>query len=173
MDTRTSLEERFEFRDIRSEEALQAAEIEQICFPPNEACTTDMMIQRVATAPTLFLVAVDRTTGKIAGSLNGLSTKETIFRDEFFSDVSLYDPAGDHVMLLGLSVLPGYRLQGLARELVRRYAEREKENGRRSLLLTCLEAKVEMYRMFGFEDQGLSGSTWGGEQWHEMQYWIV
>ena len=27
--------ERFEFRDIKPEEAKRAAEIEQICFPPN------------------------------------------------------------------------------------------------------------------------------------------
>ena len=31
--------ERFEFRDIKPEEAKRAAEIEQICFPPNEACS--------------------------------------------------------------------------------------------------------------------------------------
>ena len=33
------LNERFLFRDIRPEEAGQAAEIERICFPPHEACT--------------------------------------------------------------------------------------------------------------------------------------
>lgn len=31
--------DRFEFRCIRSEETQQAIEIEQICFPPNEACS--------------------------------------------------------------------------------------------------------------------------------------
>ena len=30
--------DRFEFRCIRPEETQQAIEIEQICFPPNEAC---------------------------------------------------------------------------------------------------------------------------------------
>ena len=37
-----SLYERFEFRYIRSEEGDQAARIEQVCFPPNEACTEKM-----------------------------------------------------------------------------------------------------------------------------------
>ena len=32
--------ERFEFREIRPDEAEQAAEIERICFPPNEGITT-------------------------------------------------------------------------------------------------------------------------------------
>lgn len=57
--TMTSIEERFEFRNIRPEEADQAAQIEQICFPPNEACSEKMMKERVLTAPEFFLVAVD------------------------------------------------------------------------------------------------------------------
>lgn len=162
--------ERFLFRDIRMNEKEEVTEIEQICFPPNEACSARSMKERVETAPELFLVAEDTETGKIAGFLNGLSTKETIFRDEFFTEIHLYDPAGENVMLLGLDVRPEYRRQGLAREIVRQYAEREKKNGRRRLVLTCLESKVEMYQKFGFRDLGMANSTWGGEVWHEMDY---
>ena len=162
--------ERFLFRDIRMEEKEEVTEIEQICFPPNEACSARSMKERVETAPELFLVAEDTETGKIAGFLNGLSTKETIFRDEFFTEIHLYDPAGENVMLLGLDVRPEYRRQGLAREIVRQYAEREKKNGRRRLVLTCLESKVEMHQKFGFRDLGMANSTWGGEVWHEMDY---
>ncbi len=57
--------ERFEFRNIRIDEADQAAEIEQICFPPNEACSREHMMDRVLHAPDLFLVAVDKETGKM------------------------------------------------------------------------------------------------------------
>ena len=59
------LYERFEFRNIRPEEGGQAAEIERICFPPNEACSREMMLERVDKAPELFLVAIDRSTGRI------------------------------------------------------------------------------------------------------------
>lgn len=163
---------RFEFRNIRPEEAEQAAEIERICFPPNEACSKEMMLERAAKAPELFLVAVDRQTGRIAGFLNGLSTEEDAFRDEFFTDAGLYDPHGKNVMLLGLDVLPNYRRQGLARELVRRYLHRERENGRRLILLTCLPAKVAMYQNMGFRDEGMANSSWGGSRWHEMSYTI-
>lgn len=41
------------------------------------------MLERVQTAPELFLVAVEKHTGEIAGFLNGLSTDEEKFRDEF------------------------------------------------------------------------------------------
>lgn len=162
------LTERFEFRNIRADEAEQAAAIEQICFPPNEACSEKNMRDRMAKAPELFLVAVDKATGKIAGFLNGLATNENSFRDEFFTDANLHDPKGKNIMLLGLDVLPEYRGQGLARELVYQYSRREREKGRRLLLLTCLHPKVKMYTKMGFHDEGMADSSWGGEEWHEM-----
>ncbi len=170
--TSESLHRKYEFRDIRPDEAAAAARIEQICFPPNEACTPSMMYLRVAASPDLFLVAADRETGEIAGFLNGLATHETKFRDEFFTDVSLCDPDGENVMLLGLDVLPEHRGQGLARELMRVYAAREHEKGRQNLILTCLPDKISMYQKFGFSDLGISASVWGGEEWHEMNYRI-
>ena len=156
----------YRFRPIRGEEAEQAVEIEAICFPPNEACKREHMIPRIAAAADFFLAAEDRGTGRIAGFINGIATEETCFRDEFFTDAGIHDPAGRNVMILGLDVLPEYRGQGLARELVRRFAERFP--GRR-LVLTCLERLVPMYERFGFRDLGLSASVWGGESWHEME----
>lgn len=136
------LMERFEFRNISQDEVDQTIAIEQICFPPNEACSPKAMKERVAAAPELFLVAVDKATGKIAGFLNGLSTKEYQFRDEFFTDISLYDPEGKHIMLLGLDVLPEYRKQGLAREIVYQYCRRENEKGRDMLHLIMMISNV-------------------------------
>lgn len=164
------LAEKYEFRSIKQDEAVQAVRIEQICFPPNEACSEKCMKERVAKAPELFLVAVDKETGKIAGFLNGLATDEHSFRDAFFTDANLYNPDGKNIMLLGLDVLPEYRKQGLARELVFQYCRREREKGREMLLLTCLPNKVKMYTKMGFVDRGIADSTWGGEEWHEMTY---
>ncbi len=158
----------YEFRNIRPDEADQTIAIEQACFPPGEACSPEHMRERVAAAPGLFLVAEDKDTGKIAGMLNGLSTKEAEFRDEFFTDISLYDPDGENIMLLGLAVLPQYQRQGLARELVKEYVHRQQDAGRKKLILTCLDFRVPMYEKFGFVDDGISSSTWGGEQWHVM-----
>lgn len=164
-----SLTERFEFRNIRQNEGDQAVLIEQICFPPHEACSKKDIKERIEGAPELFLVAADKETGKLAGFLTGLATEEVSFRDAFFTDIHLYNPNGKNVMLLGLNVLPEYRGQGLARELVSCYAQRERKKGRQSLVLTCLEDKVEMYRKMGFSDLGISESTWGNEEWHEMR----
>jgi len=167
-EARQLLSEQFEFRTIRPEEAEQSVCIEEICFPPNEACKREHMLPRVAAAADTFWVAVDRRTGKLAGFINGIATNEQAFRDEFFTDASLHDPAGENVMLLGLDVLPEYRLRGLGRELVRTFAQREKGR-RKRLVLTCLDHLVGMYQRFGFRDLGLSASAWGGETWHEME----
>lgn len=71
-------------------------------------------------------------------------------------------------MILGVDVLPEYRRIGLASEMMECYKNRERQNGRKRLILTCLESKVAMYRKMGYEDNGMSVSSWGGEQWHEM-----
>ena len=162
----------FEFRNIKQGETEEAIMIEQICFPPNEACSPKSMTERITAAPDFFLVALDKETGKIAGFLNGVATDEDSFRDAFFTDISLHKAAGKNIMLLGLDVLPEYRGQGLAREIVNQYVRRQQEKGREKLILTCLDAKVEMYKKMGFSDKGIADSTWGGEEWHEMYYMI-
>lgn len=162
------LPEKFTFRNIRQSEAGKVAAIEKICFPPHEACSEESMRNQVAAAQELFLMAIEKETGQIVGFLNGIATDEEHFRDEFFTDATLHKAAGKNIMLLGLEVLPEYRRQGLARELVYRYLQREREKGRKKVFLTCLEAKVKMYKGFGFVDHGIANSTWGGEEWHEM-----
>ncbi len=107
----------------------------------NEACSPKAMTERIAKVPQLFLVAIDKSTGKLAGFLNGVATDEEKFRDEFFTDIDLCDENGKNVMLLGLDVLPEYRGQGLARELVYRYSQREKANGRNKAVSDMLRAE--------------------------------
>ncbi len=162
------LDKRFEFRQINTKEIEQAIEIEQICFPPHEACSASAMKERVAVAAELFLVAIDKETGKIAGFLNGVATNEGDFRDEFFTDAGLHNPKGKSVMLLGLDVLPGYRGQGLAHKIVDEYRKVEGRRGREKLILTCLEEKVGFYENMGFCNKGVANSTWGQEEWYEM-----
>lgn len=164
----TSILNKFEFRNIKKEESKEAAEIESICFPPNEACSPQRICERIQYASELFLVAIDKENGKMSGFLNGLSTEEESFRDEFFTDAKLYNPHGKNIMILGLDVLPQYRGQGLARTLMEQYIKREQAKGREKLILTCHEALVPMYQKMGFQDDGIANSSWGGCKWHEM-----
>ncbi len=166
----TKLYENFAFRTIRENETQQAIEIEQICFPPHEACTPASIRDRILVAADLFWVAVDRKSGRIAGFLNGLSTDEESFRDAFFTDASLYRPNGKNNMLLGLDVLPAYRNLGLAHEIMFSYLRREEEKGRERVILTCLKEKIPFYEKMGYENLGISASVLGGEEWYDMEF---
>ncbi len=163
------LNDKYEFRTILPEEVKQAVAIEQTCFPPHEACSEKAMTDRIKVAADLFLVAVEKETGKIAGFLNGVATDDDAFRDDFFTDAELHKPNGKNIMLLGLDVLPEYRKQGLAHEIVRQYAKKEFGRGREKLVLTCLEEKVAFYEKMEFRNCGIANSAWGGEQWYEME----
>ena len=147
-----SLHESFDFRTIRQEEAEESVEIEQICFPPNEACSREHMIERIAAASELFLVAEDRRTGKIAGFLNGIATDENCFRDDFFTDARNHKKDGKNVMLLGLDVLPEYQKQGLAKEIMRALLADADEMELSVIELKATEAGERLYREAGFED---------------------
>ena len=126
------------------------------------------MKQRVKMAPELFVVAEEKSTGKMIGFVNGIATDESSLRDEFFTDTSLHNPQGKYIMILSVAVLPDYRRQGIAKEMMRQLFDRQKEVGRLAAVLTCLDSKVEMYKKMGYVDLGISQSSWGGEEWHEM-----
>lgn len=164
----TDLYERFEFRTIKPDEADEVSDIEQICFPSNEACTPKRMHERVEAAGDIFLVAYDKQNKKIAGFVNGIATDCDDLKDEFFTDASLHNKDGKNIMICGVSVLPEYREQGLARELIYNYCRREWEKNRKRLILTCEPDKIKMYKKFGFTDMGKSDSAWGGVIWHQM-----
>ncbi len=163
------IEKRYELREIRPDEAQAAAEIEQVCFPIEQACTREEMVERAEKVPELFLVAVERETGTVAGYINGIATDEVHLLDAFYADAGLNDPDGDTVMILGVCVLPEHQGQGLAREMMETYVARERQRGRRRLVLTCLKRLIGMYEGFGFTFVGESDSTCGGETWYEME----
>lgn len=166
--TNSALAKRFIFRAVRPEETEQVVAIETECFPPHEACKPEIMRERVAVAADWFLVAMDRETGRIAGFVDGLATDDEVLQDAIYTDPHLHDPAGRNVMILGVNVLPAYRKQGLAREMVMQFLRREEARGTKRVILTCLEQRVGMYEHFGFRTIGASDSTWGDEAWIEM-----
>ncbi len=160
--------ERYELRKVRPEDAETAADIEAVCFPPSEACTLPIMKERIALAADSFLTAIDRETGKMVGFVNALCTNEWSLKDELFTDTSLHDPDGGNVMICSVAVLPEYRRQGIAREMMWEFLRKQQALGKKQAILTCVPGKIKMYRKFGFTDRGESESAWGGEKWHEM-----
>lgn len=160
--------DRYEFRQIRPAEIQECVEIEEICFPPEEANNWRQMVDRVAMASELFLVAFDRGEGRVAGFLTGIAVDEETFRDDFFVDATLHKEDGANVMILGLDVLPEYRHRGLGSRIMKEYMDIEKGRDRKKLFLTCHEDKIPFYQSMGYRHLGESNSSWGGSTWHDM-----
>lgn len=158
---------KYSIRQILENEAELAENVELACFPPNEACILPIMKQRVEYARDLFLVAVDENENMI-GIIDAIATNERHLKDEFFTDITLHDPSGKHCMILGLAVVPTWQKKGVAKALMKAFIESQK--CRDTIVLTCLESKVSLYKKLGYEDLGVSDSSWGGEEWHEMIY---
>ena len=162
------MEDKIIFETIRPEDAMDAAALEAVCFPPNEACSVQHMLERAQILPESFLVA--KIDGKVIGYINALGTNSDRFSDDFFLDTSLHDPNGTHSMILGVAVTPEYQHQGIAHKMMEEFVKIEKGHGRKALVLTCHDWLVPFYASMGFEDDGLAESSWGGEVWHQMTY---
>ncbi len=164
-----ALEQTYQFRTLHPWEGDIIATLEEACFPPQEVCPRESILQRAQMVPDLFLVCQERETGKVVAFLSGMATEEESFRDAFFLDASTHDPQGPHIMLVGLGVLPAYQGQGLGKELLRRYTETAKKEGRKALYLTCHPEMMKFYHALGFEEIGTAASQWSGDAWREMK----
>ena len=162
--------EDFEFRNIRLEEAGQAAAIENQCALEDEKCTEQELQERIAKAGDLFLAAVEKQPGKIVGFVSGITTAEHAFRREFFTNADLHDPKGRIVMALGVRLLPEYENKELERELLFQFLRMLWEKERYIVLLMCPQQKVKMYKAMGFRDNGIADTPWGEKMWHKMGY---
>ena len=144
----------------------EVVRLESTEFPPNEVREEKYMREQIKVAPTLFLLAYAN--DKVVAYLNGISTDENKFRDEYYTNMKLYDKNGKNIMLLGLAVSSDYQGMGIGRAIMNNYKELSKELGHKRLVLTCLPRLVDMYKKFGFNDCGISDSKFGGEVWHDM-----
>ena len=166
--TESPAEERYEFRYIRPEEAEEACDIEEECFPGAEYCSREEITERVVKTPGSFYVAKDRETGRLAGFLTYVATDEATVKNEFFTHPELFEPEGENAVILGLDIRPAFQRRGIGTALMRKFCEEKRREGRKKIILTCHDDKIPMYERMGFRNQGISGSDWGGEIWNEM-----
>lgn len=154
-------------RNVKPDESEVLAKIEKECFPKAEAATEQEIKERMRAFKECFFVAeVD---GKIVGFINGAVAKSPHLPDEMYHDVSLHDPTGAYQTVFGLDVLPEYRKNGIAGELLKHMIEYAKVCGRKGVILTCKDYLVHYYAKFGFENHGVSDSAHGGAKWNDMQ----
>lgn len=155
-----------QIRNIRPEDLTQAVQVEQLCFPPLEAAGEEALKKRIEAFSDCFFVAEHQ--GRIVGFINGCVTNEKTIRDEMFENASLHLPGGAYQSVFGLDVIPEYRNQKIAENLMKHLIEDARERGRKGLILTCKEHLIHYYERFGYVKCGVSESVHGGAVWYDM-----
>jgi ribosomal protein S18 acetylase RimI-like enzyme len=140
--------------------------IENICFPPNEAASSESFTKRLQVFPNHFWILENE--GNIIGFINGMITDNEKIVDEMFENAELHNENGKWQSVFGLAVSPEYRKSGYAGQLINHVIQKSKEQNRTGITLTCKEYLIPYYQKFGFTDLGISGSVHGGEIWHDM-----
>ncbi|CUP38155.1 GNAT family N-acetyltransferase [Hungatella hathewayi] len=154
----------YTIRNVKIEDLDQVTEVEALCFP---AAVEASFRQRIETFPDSFFVAEDEN-GRIIGFINGCVTDERTIRDEMFEDSGLHRPEGLYQSVFGLDVIPEFRRQGVAADLMNRLMQEAKAQGKKGMILTCKDRLIHYYEKFGYRNLGLSASVHGGAVWYDM-----
>lgn len=148
------------------EDLNEIIKIESICFPEAEAAKESDFQKRFDAFKENFIIEEDN--GKIIGFINGCTTDLPKLPDELYHNVQLHKKHGDYQTIFGLNVLPDYRRNGVAAQLMNYFIELSKERGKKGMVLTCKNHLIHYYEKFGFKHQGVSASEHGGAVWNDM-----
>jgi ribosomal protein S18 acetylase RimI-like enzyme len=142
--------------------------VETSGFLPEEAASKETIQLRIDTFPQGFFVA--ELGGRIVGMVNGASTNKDDISDEKLKQLIGHDVDGKNMVIFALAVLPEFQRQGIAKQLMLRFIEEAGRNKKEKVLLICKHYLIAYYEGLGFIHAGLSSSTHGGAEWHEMRY---
>ena len=65
-------------------------------------------------------------------------------------------------------MIPEFRRQGVAADLMNRLMQEAKARGKKGMILTCKDRLIHYYEKFGYRNLGLSASVHGGAVWYDM-----
>lgn len=154
------------FRNVTLHDLDAINEIENICFPKNEAATKESIKKRIEVFPEHFWILEHE--GAIVGYINGMVTDHEKIIDEMFEKAEMHNSNGRWQSVFGLAVSPDYRNSGFAGQLINYLKNESKKQGKSGITLTCKTHLINYYKNFGFIDLGVSSSNHGGETWHNM-----
>ena len=140
-------------------------------FPPEEAATRETVKLRIDTFPQGFLVA--EISGRVIGMLNSAATNKDDISDEELKQLIGHEPHGKNLVIFALAVLPEFQKRGIAKQLMTRFVEEARARQKENVLLMCKSHLIAYYQKMGFIHVGLSKSTHGGAEWHEMRLALV
>ncbi len=155
-------------RNATIEDLDAIAEVEALCFPPQEAATKEELYDRIRIYGNHFYLMFDG--DKLISFVDGFVTDEPDLRDEMYENGSMHNEMGCWQMIFGVNTIPSYRGCGYASTLIKAAIEDARRSGRKGLVLTCKAKLLHYYAKLGFRDEGVSDkSTHGSVEWHQMR----
>jgi len=154
-------------RNVQPKDLDECYVVETACWPPEEAAVIGTIRLRINTFPQGFFVA--ELDGRVIGMVNGACTNKDDISDEELKQLIGHDVDGRNMVIFALGVLPAFQKRGIARQLIQHFIEEVRQNKKEKVLLICKDYLIPYYEKLGFIHAGLSRSTHGGAEWHEMR----
>jgi ribosomal protein S18 acetylase RimI-like enzyme len=154
-------------RNVQPKDLDECCIIEASGFSPEEAASRETIQLRIDTFPQGFFVA--KLNGRVVGMVNGEATNKDDISDEELKQLIGHDVNGRNMVIFALAVLPEFQKQGIAKQLMLKFIEEARHNKKEKVLLMCKHYLIAYYERLGFIHAGLSSSTHGGAEWHEMR----
>lgn len=107
---------------------------------------------------------------RLAAYVYGLVTNEPDLTDEMYENADMHNEAGRWQMILGMTALPEYRKKVYTDQLIKRFIDAARVQGRYGLVLICKDQQIKYYERLGFKNEGSNGkSFYGGVEWKQMR----
>ncbi len=158
--------DRITIRNARPDDLDRCREIENLCFLPSEAASEERIQIRINNYPEGFFVALEADV--IVGHINSGATNKDDISDEEFKGLTGHEPEGKNIVIFSLAVHPDYQGKGISGKLLHHFISESERMGKEKILLLCKDHLLKYYEKYGFKDNGLSASSHGGFEWHEM-----
>jgi len=154
-------------RNVQPNDLAECCAVETSGFSPEEAASRETIKLRMDMFSQGFFVA--EFNGQVVGMLNSGCTNKDDISDEELKQLIGHDINGKNMVVFALAVLPEFQRRGIAKQLMLSFVEEARRNKKEKVLLMCKRNLIAYYQGLGFAHAGLSRSTHGGAEWHEMR----
>ena len=155
-------------RQARVSDLDRILEIEIENFSLEEAIPRSVFEAHLREIQTSFLVAERE--GRILGYIEGPVVPQRHLQDQSFTEeiADHSHKSGGYISVTCLSIAKEVQALGVGKRLLTALKEVALEHEREGINLTCHDYLIPYYEKHGFVNEGVSQSTFAGENWYDM-----
>lgn len=156
-----------EIRSARPDDLDRIYSLEKECYPQAEAAGYEALNERLNVFPNHFWL-LERD-GQLVSMVNGMVSDKPDLEDEMYEKAVLHDEDGSYQLIFSVATSPEFTGRGYASILMKEVIKDCIEDSRKGIILLCKDKYLPFYEKLGFQNQGRSKSTHGGETWNIMK----